>query len=78
MAVGEGEHVLILTDRETLEVGDAISGAAEKISVGNVKTFVLEDYTQRPAKVIPNKVFESMPWANVHSTRQKATLGNLP
>ena len=47
MAVGKGEHVLILTDRETLEVGEAISGATEKISKGNVKTLILEDYTER-------------------------------
>ncbi len=77
MAVNKGEHVLILTDRETLEVGEAISQAAEKVSKGNVKTFVLEDYTERPAKEIPKEVLESMPWANVTFYAAKSMRGEL-
>ena len=37
MAVRKGEHVLILTDRETLEVGEAIPGATENLPKGNVQ-----------------------------------------
>ena len=77
MAVKKGEHVLILTDRETLEVGEAISEAADRISKGNVKTFVLEDYTQRPAKEIPREILESMPWANVTFYAAKSKPGEL-
>ena len=65
MSVRRGEHVLIVTDRETLEVGEALRRAAEKVSEGNVKLFVLEDYTERPAKQLPNQIFEAIPWANV-------------
>lgn len=65
MAVRKGEHVLILTDRETLEVGEATSHAAENVSKGNVKLFVLEDYTERPAKELPSKILDAIPWANV-------------
>jgi hypothetical protein len=36
MAVGNNEHVLILTDTRTLEVGKAIADASENISHGNV------------------------------------------
>ena len=77
MAVRKGEHVIILTDRETLEVGEAISGAAEKVTKGNIKTFVLEDYTDRPAKEIPREVLESMPWANVTFYAAKSKPGEL-
>ncbi len=77
MAVKKGEHVLILTDRETLEVGGAISEAAEKASKGNVKTFVFEDYTERPAKKLPKEVLESMPWANVTFYAAQSKPGEL-
>ena len=65
MSVKNGEHVLVLTDRETIEVGDAIREAAEKVSKGNVKLFVLEDYVERPAKELPKLILEMIPWANV-------------
>ncbi len=65
MSVKNDEHVLILTDRETLEVGTAISDAAEHVSKGNVKLLVLEDYTDRPAKELPKEVLDTIPWANV-------------
>jgi len=61
MAVGKGEHVLILTDRETLEVGEAISGATEKISKGNVKTPIIEDYTERGQ--VPNSLIGKTPYS---------------
>jgi len=61
MAVGKGEHVLILTDRETLEVGEAISGATEKISKGNVKTLILKDYTERGQA--PNSLIGKTPYS---------------
>jgi len=77
MAVKREEHVLILTDRETLEIGEALSEAATKVSGGNVKTFVLEDYTERPAKEIPREVLESIPWANVTFYAARSKVGEL-
>lgn len=65
MSVKKGEHVFILTDRETLEVGKALFDAANTASNGNVKMLVLEDYTERPAKETPKQVFDVLPWANV-------------
>jgi len=65
MGVKSGEHVLILTDRETPEVGQALSEAADRISSGNVKLVVLEDYTERPAKELPKPIQDMIPWANV-------------
>lgn len=65
MAVRNGEHVLILTDRETLEVGKALQDAAKKASNGNDKLLVLEDYVERPAKELPKPILDMIPWANV-------------
>jgi len=65
MNVRKGENVLVLTDRDTFEVGKAISDEAERVSKGNVKLFVLEDYTERPAKELPKTILDTIPWANV-------------
>jgi leucyl aminopeptidase (aminopeptidase T) len=65
MSVRNGEHVLIVTDRPTLEVGQTIRNAAEKVTRGNVKLLILEDYVERPAKEPPKPIFDILPWANV-------------
>jgi len=65
MSVADGEHVLILTDRSTLEVGRAIAKAAEKVTGENVKLHVLEDYVERPATELPEAIAKEIPWANV-------------
>jgi len=77
MAVRRGEHVLILTDRATLEVGKALSDAAEKASKENVKLFVLEDYGQRPAKELPKETLDSIPRANVTFYAAESRPGEL-
>ena len=59
MAVRKGEHVL--TNRETLEAGGVISGATEKISKGNVKTLILEDYTERGQ--VPHSLIGKNPYS---------------
>jgi aminopeptidase len=78
MAVKNGEQILILTDRATYGVGKAISDAADRRSLGNVKLVVLEDYTERPAKGLPKKIADLIPWADVTfyaATSQKGELG---
>jgi leucyl aminopeptidase (aminopeptidase T) len=77
MSVKKGEHVLILTDRETLEIGAAISNAAEHVSPGNVKLLVLEDYTSRPAKELPKEILDTIPWANVTFYAARSMKGEL-
>ena len=77
MAVRRGEHVLILTDRATLEVGKALSDAAEKVSKEHVKVFVLEDYGQRPAKELPKEILDLIPWANVTFYAAESRPGEL-
>ncbi len=77
MSVKKGEHVLILTDRETLEVGRAIFDAAERVSKGNVKILVLEDYTDRPAKELPKEILDTIPWANITFYAAESKKGEL-
>ena len=77
MSVRKGEHVLVLTDRNTFEVGKAISDAAERVSEGNVKLLVLEDYVERPAKEPPKQIFDLIPWANVTYYAAESKPGEL-
>jgi leucyl aminopeptidase (aminopeptidase T) len=77
MSVTKGEHVLILTDRTTLEVGRAIAKAAEKITGGNVKLHVLEDYIERPTTKLPEAIAKEIPWANVTFLAVESKPGEL-
>jgi leucyl aminopeptidase (aminopeptidase T) len=77
MSIKNGEHVLILTDRQTFEVGKAISDAAETASTGNVKLLMLEDYTERPAKELPKQIMDLIPWANVTFYAAESKQGEL-
>ncbi len=77
MNVGPGERVLIVTDRETVEVGQAIADAAEQLTHGNVKLLLLEDYGPRPAKELPKAVLDLMPWANVTYYAAQSKPGEL-
>jgi aminopeptidase len=77
MSVKNGEHVLILTDKQTLDVGQALRDAAERASKGNVRLFVLEDYVQRPAKELPKPVLDQIPWTNVTFYAAESLPGEL-
>jgi leucyl aminopeptidase (aminopeptidase T) len=76
-SVTRGEHVLILTDRRTIEVGRAIEKAAERVTKENVKLFVLEDYTDRPATELPEIITKEIPWANVTFLSLESERGEL-
>jgi aminopeptidase len=77
MCVRKSEHVLVITDRSTLEVGKAISEAAEKVTEGNVRLLVLEDFVQRPVKEPPKQIFDLIPWANVTYYAAESKPGEL-
>ena len=76
MAVKNGERVLVLTYHETSDVGRVISDAAEETSRGNVKLFILEDYTERPMKELPREILDAIPWLTSHITPLKASSAN--
>jgi len=64
MGVKPGEHVLIVTDRGTYTVGNALKRAAEKVTP-HVEMYVLENYGARPITSIPNEIASVVPKANV-------------
>jgi len=51
MNVKKGEHVLIVSDKPRLEIGEALKREAEAVTSGNVKVFVLEDLLDRKSVV---------------------------
>ena len=53
MGVKADEHVLIVTDKGTLAVGNALKRAAKTVTK-HVVMFVLEDYGTRPMKKLPD------------------------
>jgi hypothetical protein len=54
MGVKPGEHVLIVTDKGTYPVGNALKAAAERIT-NFVDMHVLEDYGTRPMMSLPKR-----------------------
>ena len=55
LGVNKKDRVIIVTDKKTLNVGEAIKTEALKQST-NVLFLVIEDYTTRPAKKLPLKM----------------------
>ena len=59
--VKENEKVLIITDKETLDIGKAFEDAAKK-KTNNVNLLILEDYGKRPLKLpleLKKKILDS-------------------
>ena len=48
LKVKKGENVVIITDRETLEIGTALRKAAEKSTGKPARFFLMEDFGARP------------------------------
>lgn len=71
------ENVLIVTDRNTLEIGREIFTAANKYA-GNVRMRVLEDYGKRPLTVLPTEIEEKIPSANITVWAAESQEGELP
>ncbi len=53
LKVQPGEKALVITDRQTIEIGTAIKTAIEKIT-GEVEFFVMEDFGIRPINMPPS------------------------
>ena len=76
MEVKPKEHVLIVTDKETYPVGDALKTAAEKIT-SHVDMYVLEDYGTRPLMSLPKAIENAIPKANVTFWAAQSKEGEL-
>ena len=79
LGVNKKDRVIIVTDKKTLNVGEAIKTEALKQST-NVLFLVIEDYTTRPAKKLPlkmvNEIKKFKPNASIYSAQGQA--GELP
>jgi len=70
------ERVLIVTDKRTLTVGNALKRAAEKVT-SHVKMYVLEDYGSRPMASLPKEILNAIPKANVTFWATESRKGEL-
>ena len=79
MGVKKGEHVYIVSDKQTLAVGSALKEQAEKIvGADNVKIAFLEDFSGRPLKSLPKEINSTIPWADVTFWAAQSLAGELP
>jgi leucyl aminopeptidase (aminopeptidase T) len=76
MGVKANEHVLIVTDKGTLEVGNALKRAAKKVTK-HVEMFILEDYGTRPMTRLPEEIKNAIPKANVTFWAAQSMKGEL-
>jgi len=76
MGVKPKEHVLIVTDKPTLTVGNALKRAAEKVTP-HVEMYVLEDYGPRPMTSLPKEIKNVIPKANVTFWATESRKGEL-
>lgn len=76
MGVKPNEHVLIVTDKATLPIGDALRRASEKLTA-HVKLFILEDYQTRPLTKLPEEIQAAIPQANVTFWAAQSMKGEL-
>lgn len=70
------ERVVILTDRDCLEVGAALAAELEGVA-GEAEWFVLEDFQARPVLALPGPVAEAFERAHVSIFAAKAYPGEL-
>jgi aminopeptidase len=76
MGVKPNEHVLIVTDKATLPVGDALRHASEKLTA-HVNLFILEDYETRPLTKLPKQIETAIPEADVTFWAAQSVKGEL-
>ncbi len=79
LGISKKDRVIIVTDKKTLIVGEAIKTEALK-QTPNILFLIIEDYTARPAKKLPlkmvNEIKKFKPSVSVYSAQGQA--GELP
>lgn len=76
LKVKAGEHVVIITDRETMEIGSALNTAIQRIA-GEIRFFVMEDFGQRPIP-FPQAIADAIAAAEVSIYAAQGAKGELP
>lgn len=75
LKVQPSEKALVITDRQTIEIGTAIKAAIEKIT-GEVEFFVMEDFGSRPINM-PDAIEEAIRSADVSVYAAQGAEGEL-
>ncbi len=75
LRIRPGERVVVITDRPTLAIGEALRVAAEKI-VGSVQFFLMEDFGTRPV-AFPSIIAEALRNADVSIYAAQGAEGEL-
>jgi aminopeptidase len=75
LKVQPGEKALVITDRQTIEIGSALKTAIEKIT-GEVEFFVMEDFGTRPID-LPDAIAEAIQTADVSVYAAQGAEGEL-
>ena len=75
LKVKAGESAVIITDKETIEIGSAIKNAIEEITA-EVKFFIMEDFGERPIDY-PKSIDDSIKTADVSVYAAQGAEGEL-
>ncbi len=75
LRVGAGEDVVIITDRQTLEIGEALKAGAEAVAK-RVRLFVMEDFGSRPV-AFPEQIGQAIATADVSIYAAQGAQGEL-
>ena len=75
LKVQPGEKAVIITDRQTIEIGSALKAAIEKIA-GEIEFFVMEDFGTRPID-LPPAIEDAMRSADVSVYAAQGAEGEL-
>lgn len=75
LRVKAGERAVIITDRQTFEIGSALKAAVEKIA-GETQMFVMEDFGERPI-AFPKAIEDAIAWAEVSVYAAQGAKGEL-
>ena len=75
LRVKAGEKAVVITDKETLEIGSALKAAIEKIT-GQVQFFVMEDFGERPIDY-PQAIDDAIRAADVSVYAAQGAKGEL-
>jgi aminopeptidase len=76
LKVKKGENVVIITDRQTLEIGTALRTAVEKIARKPARLFLMEDFGARPIP-FPEAIKEALSAADVSIYAAQGAKGEL-
>ncbi|MBP7051612.1 MAG: aminopeptidase [Phycisphaerae bacterium] len=76
LKVKKGDKVVVITDRESLEIGSGLRAAAEKKAGTTARFFIMEDFGQRPIP-FPQEIKEALVGATVSIYAAQGAKGEL-